>query len=231
MIEAERIGLIVPGQEIIEKRTPTGKTFLQEDGKYRLRASEKLVHYTDKGQMHDIDLEPVDMGDYWLVDKAPYILTVSKAKPHILYQGRGSGLRIEMELQHVDGQAPGQFTPEVTPRGICFKGITDNDIHIAIRAKSVRTEQHIASPQGIRTLGWKIRQNYPEPIVVETLRKARDAERSKGELQITRSQLVRDGADWIHTFEEKFTGKKLEKDPVTRRLIPVDGAVYPVRVR
>jgi hypothetical protein len=128
-------------------------------------------------------------------------------------------------LEHVDGVAP-----QLTLEGTTYKGIEDNDLHICIKPSGVSTEQHIKSAKGIKTLGWKVRQNHPEPVVLETLRNATDANGNKAELQITRTRLEQKYGKWEHVFEERLTGMKLERDKATRKLSAVPSVVYPVRV-
>jgi hypothetical protein len=225
MREFDRLGLTVDAPEVLEKRTPLSKTFDLGNGKFRLRTANSLLHYVKDGALEDIDLEPVDMGDYLLVDKAPYILTIAKDRPFITYKGKASGLEIEMELTHVDGAVP-----VLTLEGTVYKGIPDNDLHIKIKPSGVSTEQHIKTSAGAKTLGWRIRQNHSQPVVLETLRTATDAVGNRAEIQITRSRLEQKEGKWEHVFEERLTGMKLEKDKVTRKLTAVPSVTYPGRV-
>src|SRR3990172_1126349 len=70
--------------EIIEKRTEGSKTHNIGNG-FALDAVVGAMHYkenyADKNeQWKDIDLTPVDMGTYYLIDKAPHITKIYKDK-------------------------------------------------------------------------------------------------------------------------------------------------------
>jgi hypothetical protein len=230
MKEADRLGLSMDATEALEKRTPTSKTYDLGNGKYRLKTASSLLHYHTANGLEDIDLEPVDMGTYWQIDKAPYIVTIDKDRARITYRGKASGLEIDMELQNVDNQTP-SVTGEVVDGKIRYSGISNNDLDIIITPSGISTERTIHSAAGRKRLGWKVKQNSPNPVITETKRSGKDNAGNKPQISIERSSLSPIEGRWEHTFEEHVTGKILVKDPETRRETAIDAVQYPVKVK
>jgi hypothetical protein len=237
MIEFERIGLRVPAgaSEFVNERTPGSKKFLLPDGRYNIKAAAGLLHYGE--ELDDIDIEPVERAGSWFVDRAPYTLEVDKTKIEFLYQGKVSGREIHIALQTIEGGLP-VIKPCLSEghdvgHAVRFPNVLGSgDISILLNPMSVQTEHKILAPTGIKTVIWKVRQNFSNPIVLETLVRGFDANKHKAEIEITRSSTQRRGAFWEYTLQERFTGNRRIVDlPLTRVERTAPGAVYPVIIR
>lgn len=233
MIEYDRLGLKRPGIEVVEKRTPSGKTFRIGGNKYNQRISPALLHYNNAGMLDDIDLAPECFPGFYLLRKAPYTLEISSGAPEIIY--REGWREIALSLESIDGS-----TPKITEtscahgNGHClhYEGaLGDGDLCLVITSTRIYTEQLIKSEAGIRTLKWKVRQNMAEPVVKETRVAGQDQNGKSAETNITRSRLLKSGNMWEHVFEERFTGNILEvADEKKRTLRPSRNVQYPVRI-
>lgn len=88
MREFDRVSS-VRGQERIADRTPFSKTFALGGGRRQCIITASPVHYeTETGSIDDIDLEPRDAGRTWVIDRAPYVLTIPKNGGVVSYSGR-----------------------------------------------------------------------------------------------------------------------------------------------
>ena len=236
MREFDRIGLTVPegSTELIDKRCPISKTHRLPTGDLYYQTANSLIHFGNG--LNDIDLEPVDNGDSWLVINAPYKLEVRKNKLEYTYASLDGSIKITMQLMSIDGKALPKMrcVPCQTSslgHSLSFNQVLgDGDVSVVTKPNGVSTQQVIKSAKGRRTLVWKVTQNVPNPIVLETHVNARDANNAECEVTIVRSALTPnpDGT-YSGTFSEHVTGKILViLDPKTRIKTPADGLVYPV---
>lgn len=234
MREFDRIGLVAMGPEVLSKRAPTSKTFDLGNGQFNLQQTMGLIHYDNNG-LADIDLEPVDGGDWWLLDKAPYTLKVAKGTPQLTLTDRATGFVYTLSLVSINAAsftAP-SCVPEPHPNGhaLSFAGLLgDGDLHIVLTPSGVMTQQTIRSANGLKSLLWNVNQSNPDPVVVETAIRAQDANDAKIAATINRSPLVQNGSMWQGTFQEQAIPQIQVADKKTRVLSAGGAAIYPLTV-
>lgn len=234
MQEYARLGLKDYGDELIDMRAPNSKTFDLGNGQHRLEQTMGLLHYSDNG-LHDIDLEPVDSGDYWTLTAAPYTLQIAKGTPQVTMTDRATGFVYNLSLASINDAA---FTapnciPGEHPNGhaLTFAGLLgDGDLSIVLTASGIKTQQTIYSAAGLQTLLWNVSQTNPQPVIIETAIRAVDANNAKLSTDIQRSALTQDGNLWIGTFQEAATDSLVALNKKTRVASAGAAAVYPLTV-
>jgi hypothetical protein len=94
-------------EEILEKRTDNSKTFVNPDGTFTWGGKIGAIHYKEDyendTEWKEIDTTLVDMGDHFLMDKAPIVVKVYKDKVGYEITARRSGHKFTVEL---DGKNP-----------------------------------------------------------------------------------------------------------------------------
>ncbi len=97
----QKVGIV---GEVLEKRSAVCKVFDKGGGSH-MSVAGRHMHYEDNG-FKEIDLSPVDAGNHWLIDRAPYILKVFKNFPiRIEMTARDDGSVITIELEQLDDVA------------------------------------------------------------------------------------------------------------------------------
>lgn len=235
MKEFERLGHTIPegAVELIGERNLYSKKFRLPDGRLNIKSAVGFLHYGS--QLRDIDLAPENTQSAWVIQKAPYRLEIAKDGFAFLYRSAG-GREIHAAIDRINGAVPvlsGVSKPHAIGHSIEFaNALGDGDIFLLIHAGGIRTEQKIRSVNGAKSLLWKITQNFPEPIILETLVVGHDNEKRKADIEITRSSMSQSGGVWEHTFEQRFTGNTREiVNRRTREERVVAGSVYPVTIR
>lgn len=235
MREYDRLGMKDHGNEVIAKRAPNSKTFDLGNGQFQLEQTMGLIHYDNNG-LDDIDLAPIDAGDYWTLDKAPYTLKVAKGTPQLTLTDRATGFVYNLSLASINAAS---FTapicvPEPHPNGhaLSFAGLLgDGDLHIVLTPSGIKTQQTIRSAKGLKTLLWNVSQTNPQPVMVETTIRAQDANKAKLATTINRSSLTQNGKMWEGTFQETASDTLMQvTNPKTRVLSAGGAAVYPLTV-
>lgn len=235
MREFDRLGLKNYGNEVLAKRAPNSKTFALGNNQFQLEQTMGIIHYDNNG-LDDIDLEPVDGGDWWLLDKAPYTLKVAKGTPQLTLTDRATGFIYNLSLTSINAAsftAP-NCVPEPHPNGhaLSFAGLLgDGDLHIVMTPSGIQTQQTIRSANGLKTLLWNVSQTNPQPVMVETVIRAQDANKEKLATTINRSPLTQNGKMWEGTFQEQATDTLMQVTNKKTRVLSAGGAAtYPLTV-
>lgn len=227
MDEFSRLGSVIPNGaiEVSQARNLTSKTFALPDGQWEFQTSGQLIHYEENGQLLDVNLEPDDEGDYWEINKAPYILRVWKNSPKTYFLDKASGYEVTM-----DTGLKSECVSQVFDRGheFIFSGLFDGTLSIIATADSMLTENLVNS--GIYSIEWIISQNQPDPKILETNIRAVDVKGRVAEVIVERSPLTQSDKAWMGTFKETFTGNVLITDKKTRVKSVGVVAAYPVTI-
>ncbi len=91
--------------DIKEKRGLHHKVFSLGGHKYRLQLNRKLMHYlTADNQLLDIDLNMELKNQHYVIDKAPYILSISEVLPRYVYESALGN--VSVDVISIDGVPP-----------------------------------------------------------------------------------------------------------------------------
>lgn len=136
-------------RELVELRTINSKTFDVGNGKRRVFQTLSPLHFEIDGSLEDIDLTPRDDGDAFVIDRAPYVLRVSKTNPVIEYRGRTTGY--DLTLRH-EGISPMYDNQE----RLVWGAGPQKAVAIQIRPASVVTETWLHDPSADPEDRWLI---------------------------------------------------------------------------
>jgi hypothetical protein len=141
--------------EIPSFRTENSKTYRTGriiNGEEEIRVAQGIgpVHYKENYNnpnepWKDIDTDPVDMGDYLLVNKAPIIVKIFKDKTGYEVVSRKTGHKITVELDEVDNKKNSKHDNN-----------EDLDLQIDIQSDRVRLWKHLKTNKAPKKFRWKI---------------------------------------------------------------------------
>ncbi len=233
--------------EDLSRRTSKRKVFDKGGGKFQTQVSLGVVHYNDGNDFQDIDLTPVDMGTFWLVDKAPYTIRIIKDHPRIEYVSRLGG-EVEMDLRTIGGRnarkrrdfAVVRNLPDMNPAILYPDYETDFDFWLQLKNGGVEWFKKIKSPTAPHEMEWDVDISESRTFRFrETIKGWEENERPnqaqggrrRRMLEVTRSTPAPTVANGVESyqFEEVITGRISEQiDRTTRQREWRTDPVYPL---
>lgn len=221
--------------EDVSKRKSNSKEFVLSTGKRRLVQSLKQLHYDDAGIQTDIDLTPVDLGDRWRIDQAPYIVEIRKDRLEFTYTSRKGG-SITILASGIGG--PPKLSPvvvEIEETRIRFDDVRPGlDIYFEFLPNTVRIFKILKSSAAPVEFTWDISEDEVVAFTVLADLRGFDSKfdgRGQRNLDLTQTVgLVSISAGVkSYTMTERFNGRASEiVDPATRRRGWKTDLVYPL---
>ena len=221
--------------EDFAKRKPNSKEFDFGGGKRRLVQSIRRLHYEDGGAQHDIDLTPVDLGDRWRIDQAPYIVEIRKDRLEFTYTSRRGG-SVTVSASNIGG--PPLVTPVVDESEgthIRFDDVRPGlDIYFEFTPNTVRIFKVLKSPAAPVEFTWDVKEDEGAAFSVMSslvgfASKLDGLKRRKLDLTRTVGPVLITNGVKSYTVTERFNGRASEIfDPVTRRKEWKTDLVYPL---
>lgn len=140
----------IEGREMLEKRRRFSKVFDMGNGQRKMIVTQVPLHFKNAaGEFEDIDLTPRKEGEYWIVDRAPYILKVSEDYPFFEYQGRGS-------QEHAKGSCEGFSPIEVGDSVFTWKLGKNVNALVVVLPNAVRVGLEVLGPEADFANDWTI---------------------------------------------------------------------------
>lgn len=222
--------------EIVEKRSTTGKVFVLDDGSQKIVSKMAPVHYTDeKGIFQDIDTAAMafDKSGNLVADKLPFIFTLHQKGVGFDYQSRSGGF-VSVELDQVDGidfDKSLAYSVKVVGNVITYSDLKkDLDISFKINADGIQSLRTIKSELSPKSFQWKVEHDAAGDVAIKK-DQINGKDSSKKDAQVTAMStpsVVASEGRFSYFSQENWTGKVVEIDPVTRVKTLSDNKTFPV---
>ncbi len=224
--------------ELKELRTRESKTYLvghDDDGNEvrEMKVAPGPIHYKDAGGVHEIRPEWRRTDDAWVLDHAPYVITVPHGQVAWTMTQDGNAITGTL-LDPTPGAVP---EPTIEYNRLWWLGVfADFDLCLIAFAEAAAVHSVLHSDRAPRR--WSITYNHgPEMTVRPNRSWGRDNIESRvnriksdmhRELEVKFTVVKRGRTTTTHM---EWTGRVKRVDPVTRHRTWSDDVVYPVRVR
>ncbi len=229
-------GDLTSAAEDVSKRQPNSKEFDLGNGKRRIVSSVGQLHYEDGGAQKDIDLTPVDLGDRWRIDQAPYIIEIRKDRLEFTYTSRKGG-SVTVSASDIGGTP--RLSPVVAEGSVGSRIRFDNvrpglDIYFEFRPNTVRIFKILKSPAAPTQFTWDIEEDENAAFTVLSTLIGRDSKTSSPfsrNLELSRAvgPVSTVGGVKFYQVTETFHGRVSEiVDASTRRREWKTDLVYPL---
>jgi len=140
-------------EEKKEQRLANAKIYSLGGLKRRICITNEPLHFTDeRGQLQDIELTPVDLGDSLEIQSAPYRARVSKEKIAVLFSARQSAHGVMSELIF-DGEVP---YPQIKENSILWENVYhDLDIELKFFERKCEFFKILKTESAPKSLTWE----------------------------------------------------------------------------
>ena len=235
-------------QELTDRRSETSKTFDMGNGQRHVKTVMGRIHYKDPvtKRYEEVDTTFQQHGKDYIVESAPYDLSVRPDKLTVTYRSKAGGEVIAV-LEALDGKPLSEWPINIAPRMEADRLWLDAvlpDLDICVRAhnEGVRIQHIMHSGTAPRSFDWEINEDEEsnarvagEPKGFDNLlnadvpgRVTRPDKRRKLERQASRiAHSARTGKRRFVQREE-WLGRVARVDPITRVKSWTDEIVYPV---
>ncbi|MEH6630145.1 MAG: hypothetical protein V7776_04940 [Halopseudomonas aestusnigri] len=205
--------------ELIEKRTPTSKTYDLGKGRFKVRKHQAQVHYLTDTGLKEIDYTPVDKGKFWAVYGNSYHMRVYKDKPSIKYV-RSDGTSVKVALKGIGGIKPNNPPATLEGNSVTWKDVAkDFDLILYFKPSGIELVKVLKSEAAPKLWRMKLTRNgIPIPTEVT------------GEDAHGRKIDVVDIVDGVNVYTTYTPRVSEQTDKKTRKRGWSTDVVYPVRV-
>lgn len=232
--------------ELEHLRSERTKHFRTPDGKHKVLATIRPMHWHDGQKFIDIDAEPVspDGGATWTTTSTPYRVSWNISTLTLLYESKNGG-SVSVRLASLDGNPPPTASPAVASghRVSCQVGPL-LELQLRLRAQGVEIVKILHGPAAPKSLTWEVveevgghhlnlmstsgRDNFQ--LLVKRIGEFADRRRIELEHSRTADDLAAHPGKVTYRVTETLTGRTRLVDPVKRARTWVDQIVYPVLI-
>jgi len=220
--------------EVKLRRTTHSKTYHISNKTYRTFQTITPIHWIDENDdLRTIDLTPVDKGDHWFIDKAPYTLKVYKDTLDVDYTSDlGGNTKIKlMKIGDVPVTAL-NIEPIIDDEGITFKNVKPNlDLQLKIGPMGIEWYKVLHNNTVATKFEWEVLEDKDKTTGHRPKAIGKDAGNNHIELINNKEQIDDVLGQNCFKMTEEFTGRiKVVQNNKTRVKSWSTNVTYPVTI-
>lgn len=194
-------------------------------------------------QWDEVDPQPVFVDGKFRVGRAWYEIELDPQSFQFSYVSKVDGHRLSVALSRLGGALIGQidtrYAPEIRGDSVVFVGIRPElDLELEFRPHGVEIWKHLNGARAPREFEWEVLEDEsPESrVTFETLgydnqsNLPRDGRKRRSMHIETALGVVNREGRVLRRYSERWTGKTLRRDAVTRVIGLADDVLYPAAI-